>query len=63
MQVFLTYSQPAKDYKGNTHEPKDWEKLLNMMDSTTSSLFDNIIKGVGHHPQSSKKKSSMKVHR
>ncbi len=59
---FLTDSRPAKSYKGNTHEPKDWEKLLYMMDSTTISLFDNILKGVGRHPKSGKKKGGMKVH-
>ena len=48
--------------KGQTHEPKDWEKLLYMMDSTTITLFDNILKGVGRHPKSGKKKGGMKVH-
>jgi hypothetical protein len=38
---FLADSRPPKSYKGQTHEPKDWEKLLYMMDSTTISLFDN----------------------
>lgn len=33
-----------------------------MMDSTTISLFDNILKGVGRHPKSGKKKGGMKVH-
>ena len=42
---FLADSRPAKSYKGQTHEPKDWEKLLYMMDSTTITLFDNILKG------------------
>lgn len=50
---FLADSRPPKSYKGQTHEPKDWEKLLYMMDSTTISLFDNILKGVGRHPTSS----------
>ena len=59
---FLADSRPEKTYKGCTHEPKDWEKLLYMMDSTTISLFDNILKGVGPHPKSGKKKGGMKVH-
>ena len=59
---FLADSRPAKSYKGQTHEPKDWEKLLYMMDSTTITLFDNILKGVGRHPKSGKKKGGMKVH-
>ncbi len=32
------------------------------MDSTTISLFGNILKGVGRHPKSGKKKGGMKVH-
>ncbi len=43
-------------------EEKRWEKTLYMMDSTTISLFDNILKGVGRHPKSGKKKGGMKVH-
>ena len=59
---FLADSRPSKCYKGQTHEPKDWEKLLYMMDSTTITLFDNILKDVGRHPKSGKKKGGMKVH-
>ena len=33
-----------------------------MMDSTTITLFDNILKGVGRHPKSGKKKGGLKVH-
>ena len=33
-----------------------------MMDSTTITLFDNILKGVGRHPKSGRKKGGMKVH-
>ena len=33
-----------------------------MMDSTTLTLFDNILKGVDRHPKSGKKKGGMKVH-
>ncbi len=43
-------------------EEKEWERLLYMIDSTTISLFDNILKGVGRHPKSGKKKGGMKVH-
>ena len=59
---FLADSRPPKSYKAQTHEPKDWEKLLYMMDPTTISLFDNILKGVGRHSISGKKKGGMKVH-
>jgi transposase DDE domain len=43
-------------------EQNTWEKLLYMMDSTAITLFDNILKGVGRHPKSGKKKGGMKVH-
>ena len=43
-------------------EQRTWEKLLYMMDSTTITLFANILKGVGRHPKSGKKKGGMKVH-
>ena len=43
-------------------EQRTCEKLLYMMDSTTITLFDNILKGVGRHPKSGKKKGGMKVH-
>lgn len=59
---FLVDSRPPKSYKGQTYEPKEWKKLLYMMDSTTITLFDNILKGVGRHPKSGKKKGGMKVH-
>ena len=58
---FLADSRPPKRYRGQTREPKDWEKLLYMMDSTTITLFDNILKGVGRHPKSGRKKGGMKV--
>ena len=41
---------------------KAWEKQLYMMDSTTITLFAHILKGVGRHPKSGKKKGGMKVH-
>lgn len=43
-------------------EEKEWERMLYMMDSTTITLFDNILKGVGRHPKNGKKKGGMKVH-
>lgn len=41
---------------------KTWIKKLYMMDSTTISLFSNILKGVGRHPKTGKKKGGLKVH-
>ena len=43
-------------------QPK-WMKKLQIIDSTTISLFSNIIfKGVGRHPKTGKKKGGIKVH-
>lgn len=58
---YLADSRPKKKGKDEV-KAKDWERLLYMMDSTTISLFDNILKGVGRHPKSGKKKGGMKVH-
>lgn len=40
-----------------------WIKRLRIIDSTTISLFSNLIfKGVGRHPKTGKKKGGIKVH-
>ena len=45
------------------NEPK-WMKNLHIMDSTTISLFSNLIfKGVGRNPKTGKKKGGIKVHK
>ena len=41
----------------------EWMKRLQIIDSTTITLFSNLIfKGVGRHPKSGKKKGGIKVH-
>lgn len=41
----------------------NWLKHLRIIDSTTMSLFSNLIfKGVGRHPKTGKKKGGIKVH-
>ena len=46
--------------KGGTEE---WMKRLRIIDSTTITLFSNLIfKGVGRHPKTGKKKGGIKVH-
>ena len=40
-----------------------WMKHLQIIDSTTITLFSNLLfKGVGHHPKTGKKKGGIKVH-
>ena len=42
---------------------ESWIKSLRIIDSTTISLFSNLIfKGVGRHPKTGKKKGGIKVH-
>lgn len=46
--------------RDNTEE---WVKRLRIIDSTTISLFSNLIfKGVGRHPKTGRKKGGIKVH-
>ena len=54
-------SQLTSDSRqGGTEE---WLKRLRIIDSTTITLFSNLIfKGVGRHPKTGKKKGGIKVH-
>lgn len=46
-----------------SHKPPQWMKRLQIIDSTTITLFSNLIfKGVGRHPKNGKKKGGIKVH-
>ena len=49
------YTPFLADSRSTGHK-KSWEKQLYMMDSTTITLFDNILKGVGRHPKHGKRK-------
>ena len=41
---------------------EQWVKRLYIMDSTTITLFSNILKGAGRNPKSGKKKGGIKAH-
>ena len=42
---------------------EEWIKRLRIIDSTTITLFSNVIfKGIGRHPKTGKKKGGIKVH-
>lgn len=46
-----------------TRKTPGWMKRLQIIDSTTITLFSNLIfKGVGRHPKTGKKKGGIKVH-
>ena len=51
----------SSDSRSNGTE--EWIKRLRIIDSTTISLFSNLIfKGVGRHPKTGRKKGGIKVH-
>ncbi len=64
------YATLYDKYKGvlssdsrNKGSAPNWLKKLKIMDSTTISLFSNIVfKGVGRNPKRGKKKGGLKVH-
>jgi len=59
------YFSLYKKYKGDladSRSNKRWEKLLHIMDSTTITLFSNVLKGAGRNPKTGKKKGGIKVH-
>lgn len=52
----------SSDSRGESREPQ-WMKRLQIIDSTTITLFSNLIfKGVGRNPKRGKKKGGIKVH-
>ncbi|MFA6873990.1 MAG: IS4 family transposase, partial [Bacteroidaceae bacterium] len=60
--LYTTYHTLLCSDSRNHKEPK-WMKQLQIIDSTTITLFSNLLfKGVGRHPQTGKKKGGIKVH-
>ena len=60
--LYATYHTRLSSDSRNHKEPK-WMKKLQIIDSTTISLFSNLLfKGVGRHPKTGKKKGGIKVH-
>ena len=61
-QLYGTYRHVLSSDSRSRKEPV-WMKRLQIIDSTTISLFSNLIfKGVGRHPKNGKKKGGIKVH-
>lgn len=53
----------SSDSRSHRGRNSAWMKNLQIIDSTTISLFSNLIfKGVGRHPKIGKKKGGIKVH-
>ena len=60
--LYATYHTRLSSDSRSDKEPK-WMKQLQIIDSTTISLFSNLLfKGVGRHPKTGKKKGGIKVH-
>lgn len=60
--LYATYHSRLSSDSRSHKEPK-WMKQLQIIDSTTISLFSNLLfKGVGRHPKTGKKKGGIKVH-
>ena len=62
MDLYQTYKDKLSSDSPSHKVPK-WMKRLQIIDSTTVSLFSNLIfKGVGRNPKTGKKKGGIKVH-
>lgn len=60
--LYATYRHILSSDSRSKKTPK-WMKRLQIIDSTTISLFSNLLfKGVGRHPKTGKKKGGIKVH-
>lgn len=59
---YATYRHVLSSDSRSRKTPK-WMKRLQIIDSTTITLFSNLLfKGVGRHPKTGKKKGGIKVH-
>ena len=62
MNLYEKYRHELYSDSPNCGQPK-WLKNLKIIDSTTISLFSNLVfKGVGRNPKTGKKKGGIKVH-
>ena len=60
--LYATYKDELSSDSRKRQTPK-WLSRLQIIDSTTITLFSNIIfKGVGRHPKTGRKKGGIKVH-
>ncbi len=61
-QIYFSLYQKYKNDLADSRTNKSWEHLLHIMDSTTITLFSNVLKGAGRNPKQGKKKGGIKVH-
>lgn len=61
-QIYFSLYRKYKNDLADSRNDKAWEHLLHIMDSTTITLFSNVLKGAGRNPKHGKKKGGIKVH-
>ncbi len=61
-QIYFELYKKYKNDLTDSRTDKAWEHLLHIMDSTTITLFSNVLKGAGRNPKHGKKKGGIKVH-
>lgn len=61
-QIYFSLYKKYKKVLADSRSDKEWEKMLHIMDSTTITLFSNVLKGAGRNPKLGKKKGGIKVH-
>jgi len=61
-KIYFSLYGKYKNDLADSRIDKAWEHMLHIMDSTTITLFSNVLKGVGRNPKHGKKKGGIKVH-
>jgi hypothetical protein len=63
-QIYFDLYNKYKDFLADScpKNNNDWAKLLHILDSTTITLFSDVLKGAGRNPKHGKKKGGIKVH-
>jgi hypothetical protein len=61
-QLYFSLYRKYKNDLADSRTEKVWQHLLHIMDSTTITLFSNVLKGAGRNPKHGKKKGGIKVH-
>ena len=60
-EIYQSLYKQYKDVLADSRNEK-WLERLYIMDSTTITLFSNILKGAGRNPKTGKKKGGIKAH-
>ncbi len=58
-KIYFSLYEKYKNDLADSSADKAWESMLHIMDSTTITLFSNVLKGVGRSPKHGKKKGDI----